>query len=200
MREKPDIVRNRVLVANSYLLKFMFPESSRVNITTNVAVIIYLYYKNYFSFQQFQRLSWQREFAMYGVNISSKLIDSPERYLDVFTNHLISPLIIVSLCRSYKRDFNGTLLLYAIHLCASHTSKKINKRTQILDCARQTLDLIVNPTDHIIRQLLLAVDQRFSPYDYEPIEVALEWCRKYVKDAELADLIHQMQNLIGFLR
>lgn len=131
--------------------------------------------------------------------MSSKLIDSPERYLDVFTNHLISPLVIVSLCRSYKRDFNESLLLYAVNLCISHTMKKTNKRSQILECARHTFGLIVNPTDHIIRQLLLAVDQRFSPYDYEAIEVALDWCKKHVKDADLADLIHQMQKLIAFL-
>lgn len=145
-------------------------------------------------------MSWQRELFSYGLNISSKVIDHPERYLDQLVDRLISPSLIVSLCRSNDRKFEQVLLDYAIHLCISHSTKKTNKRSLILKCAEEALNLIENPPVETVRNLLLAVDQRFSPYDYESIEMALNWCQQHLNDTDFSDWVAQMQKLIAFLR
>lgn len=200
LREKPELTRNRVLVVNSYLLKFMFadrPEGIQGNLAVSTR---HQLITRFGLLQQFQRLSMQQELALHGLNVSSRIIDSPEKFMDLLVSHLTSPSIVASCCRCFGKKLESTLLLYAVNLCISHSNNKSsNRNSEILKCAQEALDMIETPTVETIRRLLLAIDRRFSPYDYESIKLALEWCQKHCRDSEHSDWISQMQKLIAFL-
>jgi hypothetical protein len=146
-------------------------------------------------------LAWQRELALQGINISSKIIEMPEKFMPQLVEKLISPSVVVSLCRSYDKKLDSTLLMYAVHLCMAHSRKKTSARqSSLLNRAKEALELIENPQLDTVRKLLLAIDQSFFPYDYEAIQVALDWCQRHCKDSQNSDWILQMQKLLVFLR
>jgi hypothetical protein len=146
-------------------------------------------------------LSWQRELALSGINISSKIIDMPDKFMPQLIENLTSPAVLVSLCRCYGKRLDSILLLYAVSLCLAHSREKTALRqSSILKCAQETLELVENPSLETVRKLLQAIYLNFFPYDYEAIQIAIDWCQKHCTDSENSDWILQMQKLLFFLR
>ena len=127
-------------------------------------------------------------------------MENPLRSISAFADSTIAPHILVSLCRSYNCDIDAVLQLYAIELCIQHSRKRCKNRRAKLQMAQKSLNAIDSPNNERIRQMLSAIEQRFCPYDYEAIQMGLDWCQQYVTDTELLDWVGQMQKFLGFLR
>ncbi|KAI6199909.1 Protein ROD-1 [Aphelenchoides besseyi] len=184
LRQTEVVKLNRVALVHSFFLKFLFAETTKPDART---------------ISQFKRFSWQLELATHDVRVSSKVVDQPERTLSYFVDVLLPPSIVSSLCRSYDCNVDYVLILYAMECCLRHSAMKSKRQSAILNTAREALETVKNPSNEHIELVIDFICKRFCPYDYEAIEMVLNWCQQSCENAEQAILVRQMQTFLSFL-